>query len=307
MLWEVVMTKTILVTGGAGFIGTHTVKLLISKGYNVIIADRKPCTDDFRNTIYYQMDLADSCVEQVFRSHNIDFVIHLAAQPSVALSVSNPQTDCMDNYYTTVNICSFAKKYGVKKVVFSSTAAEYANPEYLPVDEIHPVKFLSPYAISKNACENFIKISGLDYIIFRYSNVFGPGQDAKGEAGVVAIFYDAMTNKLPIKIYGDGEQFRDFVYVKDVAGANVQAVESTVKNEIINVSTNTKMSINELFNKMKILTGYKQDAQYLPSRAGDIKESVLSNKKLKLLLNYEPKTTVEAGLKEMCSLMNIVQ
>lgn len=291
--------ETVLVTGGCGFIGTHTVKLLIQKGYNVIIIDRKPKIAHLENIVYYQFDLADSNIEKVFQRHNIDYIIHLAAQPSVALSFSNPQQDCMDNYFTTVNICFFAKKYGIKKIIFSSTAAEYAYPKYLPVDEIHPTEFLSPYAISKNACENFIKISGVDYIIFRYSNVFGPGQDSKGEAGVVAIFYDSMINNLPINIYGDGEQYRDFIFVKDIAKANVAAIETPVKNEIINVSTNTKTSINELFNKMKNLLGYNLKPNYLPQREGDIKKSVLSNNKLKKLLKIEPKISVEKGLNEM--------
>lgn len=294
---------TVLVTGGAGFIGTHTVNHLLQQNYNVIVIDRKTQPKYNNNVKYYQMDLVDLNIEEAFKTNNIDYVIHLAAQPSVAASISNPQQDCMDNYLSTVNVCAFSKKYNVKKVVFSSTAAVYANPKYLPVNESHTTKFLSPYAVSKNACENYIQISGLDYIIFRYSNVYGPGQDSKGEAGVVAIFYDAMINNSSINIFGDGEQIRDFIYVKDVAKANVQAIQSQIKNEIINVSTNSKTSVNELFNIMKDLLGYEKTPNYLPPREGDIKESILSNEKLKNLLNIEPKTSIEDGLKEMKKLL----
>ncbi len=295
---------TVLVTGGVGFIGSHTVNLLTEQGYNVIVIDKiEKYNNTTDNIIYYKKNLTDNSVEEVFQKHHIDYVIHLAAQPSVTTSISNPQQDCMDNYLSTINICCLAKKYNIKKLIFSSTAAVYASPEYLPVDEKHTTKFLSPYAVSKNACENYIKISGLDYIIFRYSNVYGPGQNSKGEAGVVAIFYDAMIKNSSINIFGDGEQIRDFVFVKDVAKANVEAIKSQVKNEIINVSTNSKTTINELFRIMKNLLVYQKAPNYLPQREGDIKESILSNEKLKKMLKFEPKISIKEGLKEMKELL----
>ena len=163
------MTKNVLITGGAGFIGGHTVKILTKEGFDSIIADKKP--NPGIDCKYYQLDVTTPETEKIFKENKIDYVIHLAALPSVAESIKRPHQDCMDNYYATVNICSLAQKYNVKKLVFSSTAAVYANPKYLPVDEEHPTDFLSPYAITKNASENFIRYSGLDYIIFRYANV----------------------------------------------------------------------------------------------------------------------------------------
>ena len=161
------MTKVVLVTGGAGFIGKHTVRELTKAGFRVIVADRKAEPKDIECR-YYQVDVAGEEFEKVFEENEIDYVIHLAALPSVAESIKTPIVDCRDNYQATVNVCTLAKKYGVKKVIFSSTAAVYANPQYLPVDEKHPTSYLSPYAITKNASENFIRYCGIDYIIFRY-------------------------------------------------------------------------------------------------------------------------------------------
>lgn len=288
----------VLVTGGAGFIGKYTVQELKKEGFEPIIVDRKEKPSDFPFK-YYSLDVTSCDFEKVFKENNIEYVIHLAALPSVALSIDTPLKDCMDNYYATVNVCSFAKKYNVKKLVFSSTAAVYANPKYLPVDEEHPTAFLSPYAITKNASENYIKFCGLDYIIFRYSNVYGYGQDCKGEAGVVAKFFDLMSQNKPIQIHGNGEQYRDFVNVKDVAKVNVLALEKDITNTTINVSTNTKTTIKELFEILKEGLNYSLEPEYTQARRGDIPKSVLNNKKLMELFDYVPKVDIKNSLKEM--------
>lgn len=292
------MVKTVLVTGAAGFIAKHTIEILNRNKFNVVGIDRKQQPSNFVGK-YYQMDVTNSMLENVFKENNIDFVIHLSALPSVGESIKNPQKDCMDNYFATVNVCTFAKKYGIKKIVFSSTAAVYANPQYLPVDEKHPTTFLSPYAITKNASENFIKYCGIDYIIFRYANVYGEGQDCQGEAGVIAKFFDLMQHNDSVYIHGTGEQYRDFVSVNDVANVNVLALQANVTNEIINVSTNTKTSINELFNVLQQELNYTKQPIYTESRAGDIEKSILSNKKLISLLNYAPSIKIDEGIKEM--------
>ncbi|MBQ8476407.1 NAD-dependent epimerase/dehydratase family protein [bacterium] len=291
------MDKNVLVTGGAGFIGKHTVKNLKELGFNPIIADRKD--EQLHDCKYYKIDVTTPETEQIFKDNKIDYVIHLAALPSVSESIKNPHQDCMDNYYATVNVCSLSKKYNVKKFIFSSTAAVYANPKYLPVDEDHPTDFLSPYAITKNASENFIQYSGLDYIIFRYANVYGPGQDSTGEAGVVAKFFDLMKQNKQIEIHGDGEQYRDFIYVDDVAKINVLALQRDITNTIINVSTNIKTSVNELFGILKAELNYELEPQHAPARAGDIPKSILNNKKLITLFGYVPSFSVEEGLKIM--------
>lgn len=295
--------KTVLVTGGAGFIGKHTVNNLIQEGFEPIIVDRKEKTEDIKCK-FYQMDVTSEKLETVFKENKIDYVIHLAALPSVAESIKKPLKDCMDNYYATVNVCTYSQKYNVKKIIFSSTAAVYANPKYLPVDEDHPTDYLSPYAITKNASENFIKFSGLDYIIFRYANVYGPGQDSQGEAGVVAKFFELMSNNKPIEIHGNGEQYRDFIYVEDDARVNVLALKNQITNTIINVSTNTRTSINELYQYLKTGLNYSLEAKHTESRLGDIPKSVLDNKKLVKLFNYIPEIGIKEGLTKMIKDMN---
>ena len=289
--------KQVLITGGAGFIGKHTVKNLTEQGFEPIVADRKENPD--MDCKYYQVDVTTPELENVFKENKIDYVIHLAALPSVSESIKNPHKDCMNNYFATVNVCELSKKYNIKKIIFSSTAAVYANPKYLPVDEEHPTDFLSPYAITKNASENFIQYSGLDYIIFRYANVYGPGQDSQGEAGVVAKFFDLMKENKPIEIHGSGEQYRDFVYVDDVAKVNVLAIQKDITNTIINVSTNIKTSVNELFEILKKELNYKLEPNHTSARIGDIPKSILSNKKLITLFGYYPKIGIEEGLAVM--------
>ena len=290
--------KTVLVTGGAGFIGKHTVKSLVDNGFDVIVADKKEQPSDL-NCKYYQVDVASDEFENIFKENLVDNIIHLAALPSVADSIAMPLVDCHDNYQATVNVCTTAKKYGVKKIVFSSTAAVYANPQYLPVDEKHPTSYLSPYAITKNASENFIKYCGIDYIIFRYANVYGVGQDAFGEAGVVAKFFDLMTQNKPVQIHGNGKQYRDFIYVSDVAKSNVLALQTDVSNEIINVSTNKKTSINDLFEVLKEELNYTIEPIYTESRAGDIEKSILNNGKLISMFDFTPSIDIRTGIKTM--------
>jgi UDP-glucose 4-epimerase len=293
--------KIVLVTGGAGFIGKHTVRLLNKEGFNVVVADRKSPKEGANDLIckYYQVDVATEDFETIFKENKIDYVIHLAALPSVADSIRMPLVDCHDNYQATVNVCTIAKKYEVKKIIFSSTAAVYANPQYLPVDEKHPTSYLSPYAITKNAAENYIKYCGIDYIIFRYANVYGVGQDCFGEAGVVAKFFDLMSQNKPIQIQGNGKQYRDFIYVEDVAIANVLSLKTDIQDEIINVSTNSRTSINDLFEIMKEELNYKLKPKYTAPREGDIEKSILNNGKLISMLHFAPSIDTRTGIREM--------
>jgi len=292
------MTKVVLITGGAGFIGKHTVRELAKVGFNVIVADRKDEPKDL-DCKYYKTDVASEDFKRVFEENEIEYVIHLSALPSVAESIKTPLVDCKDNYQATVNVCTLAKKYGVKKIVFSSTAAVYANPQYLPVDEKHPTSFLSPYAITKNASEQFIKYCGIDYIIFRYANVYGPGQDCFGEAGVVAKFFDLMSQGKPVQIHGNGKQYRDFIYVSDVAKANVLALTTDIQDEVINVSTNLRTSINDLFEVLKEELNYTLEPTYTIPREGDIEKSVLNNGKLISLFHFTPLISIKEGIRAM--------
>lgn len=288
----------VLVTGGAGFIGSHTVDKLIAANVTTVVIDRAEPKYKNEKAIYYRLDLNSPETEDVFKNHSFDCVIHLAAQASVAVSVADPVHDATDNVMASVRVIELCKKYNVKRIIVSSSAALYAIPQYLPVDEKHPISFLSPYAVSKHTMEEYVKLSGLSYIIFRYANVYGPRQDPHGEAGVVSIFTEKMIKNQPLEIHGDGEQTRDFVYVSDVAEMNCRAVNSPVSGVVLNVSTNTQTSVNDLFSAIQRNTDYTLSPNRSPSRPGDIKHSVLNNSSAAEALNFKPQTTLEDGLAE---------
>jgi UDP-glucose 4-epimerase len=237
----------------------------------------------------------------IFETHHFDYVFHLAAQISVPESVENPKKDAEINILGTLNILSLSVKYGIKKIIFSSSGgAIYGENAPIPTTEDYCPNPISPYAISKLACEHYIKFFSkefsLDYTILRYSNVYGPKQTPKGEAGVVAIFTENMLNNQEVTIYGTGEQIRDFVHVYDVIQANILSLDRA-KNEIINISTNETTSINELFKIMKEEINYKKTPIYQQKRPGDLEVSVLSNEKAKEILNWQPSFNLKKGVK----------
>lgn len=294
--------KNVLVTGGAGFIGSHVSDLLISKGYNVIVVDNLSSGADAnlnKQAKFYNLDINSPDLENIFKENKIDYVFHFAAQANVSFSTKFPTIDATENILGSINILNLCKQYGVKKFIPASTAAVYGIPTHLPLDEEHNTTCLSFYGISKLTMEKYTQLFGVDYIIFRFANVYGPRQSAHGEAGVVAIFADKMQNNENITIHGDGEQTRDFVYVEDIAKVCLKAIESEVKNEIINVSTNTAISINTLFEIMSQNYNYKKTPIHSEERFGDIKHSILDNKKCQKLLGLIPQTAVEKGLKTL--------
>lgn len=294
--------KNVLITGGAGFIGSHVSDLLIEKGYNVVVVDNLSSGCDCnlnKKAKFYNLDINSPELENVFKENKIDYIFHFAAQANVSFSTKFPTIDATENILGSINILTFAKKYGVKKFIPASTAAVYGVPKHLPVDEEHETTCLSFYGISKLTMEKYTELFGVDYIIFRFANVYGPRQSAHGEAGVVAIFADKMKKNEDIIIHGDGEQTRDFVYVTDIADACLAAIESDAKNEIINVSTNKAISINQLYKLMAEKYNYKKISIHGEERFGDIKHSILDNKKCIQLLKTEPKTSIEDGLKAL--------
>lgn len=290
----------VLVTGGAGFIGSHIVDLLIDNGFEVVTLDnlltgRKKNINPQAKS--YNLSLNDN-LDIIFKENNIEYISHHAAQASVSFSTKNPLEDAQNNIIGTINLLQTAKKYGVKKIIAASTAAVYGTPEYLPVDEKHTTKVLSNYGLSKITMEEYIKLSGIDYIIFRYANVYGPRQDAYGEAGVVAIFIERLKSNQNIEIHGDGNQTRDFLFVKDVAQANLLAIQSDLKNAILNISTCSQTSINKLYSTISTLLKSDITPQHTIPREGDIKDSILDNKKAKQLLNWESNTNLEEGISQ---------
>lgn len=294
--------KNVLVTGGAGFIGSHVVDLLIEKGYGVCIVDNLSSGNNSninKAAKFYNMDINSSDLEKVFQENKIDYVFHFAAQANVSFSTKYPTIDATENILGSINILDLCRKYRIKKFIPASTAAVYGVPKHLPVDEAHNTTCLSFYGISKLTMEKYTELFGVDYIIFRFANVYGPRQSAHGEAGVVAIFADKMKNNEVITINGDGEQTRDFVYVADIASICLKAIETNIKNEIINVSTNKAISINKLFELMSKNYEYAKTPVYGEERFGDIKHSILDNQKCKNLLGVLPKISIEEGLSNL--------
>ena len=294
----------VIVTGGAGFIGSHTVDLLINKGYDVVIIDNLS-TGKKENinseAKFYDTDIRnEKKLDEIFKKEKPEFVIHLAAQTSVRKSLDQPTYDQDINIRGSINILEMCKKYKVKKIVYSSSAAIYGEPIKLPIDENHSIRPTSPYGVSKYAAELFISsyshLYDFDYVILRYSNVYGPRQDPEGEAGVVTIFLNNIKNNKPVIIYGDGKQTRDFIFVKDVARANVLVLNKTIKNKIFNISSNTQTSIINLANLMGTIFNKNVDIKFDKPIKGEIKNSCLDNSLAKLELDFNNKFNLEQGI-----------
>ncbi|SNX52904.1 SDR family oxidoreductase [Thermoanaerobacterium sp. RBIITD] len=294
----------ILVTGGAGFIGSNIVDFLIDNGYDVVVVDNMSTgkkENINKRARFYNVDITDSNLYKVFENEKIDVVIHHAAQIDIQKSIKDPVFDAKVNILGTINLLECCRKYGVKKIIYASSAAVYGNPEYLGVDEKHRVYPISYYGISKHTPEHYFEVYnelyGLKYTVLRYANVYGIRQDPKGEGGVISIFIDKMLKGERPVIFGDGEQTRDFIFVKDVAKANLLALKKG-DNEIINISTNKAITINELVDIMNEIMGTYLKPIYTNSRKGDIVHSYLDNKKALEVLGWEPEYQLEQGLKE---------
>ena len=299
--------KKVLVTGGAGFIGSHVVDRFLESDYEVAAADNLVTGNieniNGKNIKFFNIDIRDrEKLEELFSIEKPDYVIHLAAQVSVSSSVEDTVYDAEENIMSLINILELCKKYNTEKIVFSSTAAVYGIPEEVPSKESNKTAPLSPYGLSKLTGEEYIKmysgLFGVNYVILRYANVYGPRQSAHGEAGVVSIFNDKIKANGDIFIEGDGLQTRDFVFVKDVSKANFICATENIKNETFNVSTNTDISILELFNTMKKYSEYTKDAVHKEARKGDIRNSRLDNTKLLDSTSWKPEYTLDQGLKE---------
>ena len=292
----------ILITGGAGFIGSHIADILIQNNYKVIIADNLSTgkKDNINNkAIFYNIDIKNyNDLENIFNNNKIEYIIHLAAQVSVPNSKRNPINDANENIIATLNIIELSKKYNIKKIIASSSAAVYGIPKKLPIDELHTTIPISYYGLSKLTMEKYLILSNLNYIICRFSNVYGPRQTPHGEAGVVSIFMDNAINNKDLNIFGDGKQTRDFIYVEDIAKIFLFFIEKNISNEILNISTNNSININELANTIISISKSNIKINYLEKRDGDIDDSILDNKKLLNLININF-TTIDEGLKKL--------
>ncbi len=295
----------ILVTGGAGFIGSHVADAYIDAGHNAIIVDDLS-TGSLENVHpkakFVQLDIQSGELRALFERNKIDVVNHHAAQMDVRRSVEDPMFDASVNVLGSVNLLENCRKFGVKKFIFASTGgALYGEQEYFPADEQHPLRPLSPYGITKLATENYLYyhnvVFGLQYISLRYANVYGPRQNPHGEAGVVAIFTSKMlTGQQPI-INGDGKQTRDYVYVSDIVRANLAAL-NVHGSHSINIGTGIETDVNLLFNTLRTLTGAECPEQHGSPKAGEQLRSVLDHSKAIKTLGWRPGFSLQEGLNQ---------
>ena len=297
--------KTALVTGGAGFIGSHLVDRLLSLGHAVIVVDNLS-TGKLSNlnpsATFHHLDLTHPSVDEVFQREQPDLVFHLAAQVSVSQSTKDPIHDNEVNVFGTLRLLEAARRSGVEKIIYSSTGgALYGEPETIPCAEQHPILPISPYGVSKYVAELYLdlyhRLYQINYTTLRYGNVYGPRQEAHGEAGVVAIFAQAMLEGRQPQIFGDGSQQRDFVYVGDVVGANINAIGHG-DGQAFNIGTGEKTSINQIFESLQSLTGYRWTAEHGPARQGDVYQISLDSSKAISELGWTPQVSLENGLRQ---------
>jgi len=294
-----------LVTGGAGFIGSHLVDKLIKEGHKVVVIDnlstgRKENLNP--KAKFYKIDICSYRISQIFKKEKPEVVFHYAAQIDVRKSVKDPVEDAKINILGTLNILENCKKYNIRKVIFASTGgAIYGDADIVPTPETYPELPLSPYGIAKLTIEKhlsyYYKVFGLPYVSLRLANVYGPRQNSKGEAGVVAIFCDKMLSKKQPIINGDGKQTRDFVFVDDVVEANISALKKD-KVGIFNIGTARETDVNTLFKKLRELTDSKCAKIHGPTLPGEQKRSCLDYSEAKRELGWQPKYSLDKGLKK---------
>ncbi len=295
----------ILVTGGAGFIGSHLADAFLANGHEVAIMDNL-VTGQRENinpaATFYEMDIRDDAVREVFASEKFDVVCHQAAQMDVRKSVADPRYDAEVNILGTLNLLQASVATGVQKFMFASTGgAIYGEQVEFPASEEHPTWPVSPYGISKLSCEKYIyyysQENGLKFALMRYANVYGPRQNPHGEAGVVAIFTKKLLSGEQPIINGDGKQTRDYVYVGDVVSANLRALEYP-ESDYFNVGTGQETDVNTIFQLINEAVGAYSQEVHGPAKPGEQRRSVLSFEKARRKLGWEPEVPIEKGIEQ---------
>ena len=295
----------VLVTGGAGFIGSHVVDAYVTAGHDVIVVD------DFstgkqknRNprARFIQADIQDPAVRRLIVKEQVEVLNHHAAQMDVRRSVADPLFDARINLLGLLNILEGAREAGVKKVIFASSGGTvYREQEAFPASEEHPTRPISPYGVSKRAGEHYLYFYsveyGIPYIALRYANVYGPRQDPHGEAGVVAIFTLRLLSGAQPIINGDGKQTRDYVFVRDVVQANLAALQVAYTGPL-NIGTGIEIDVNQLFAQLRALTNPSVPEVHGPAKPGEQRRSVLSWQRAAEVLGWQPKTSLVDGLRQ---------
>ena len=294
----------ILVTGGAGFIGSHVADGFIRQDHEVAVMDNLNIgriQNINPKATFYLMDIRAKEVEKVFQQEQFDVVCHHAAQMNIRVSVDDPAFDADVNILGTLNILQNCVRFGVKKCIFASTGgAVYGEQQVFPCDETHPNHPISPYGVGKLTVEKYLyyfrEIYGLRYVILRYANIYGPRQNALGEAGVVAIFCHKLIHGEQPIINGDGKQTRDYVYVGDTAVANLKSLMYE-KDDTFNIGTGIETDVNTLFDHIVRITDSKAKPKHGPAKSGEQRRSVISHAKAEKLLGWKPEVELIEGLK----------
>ncbi len=293
----------ILVTGGAGFIGSQIAQAYIEKGHQVVVLDNlssgnRAFVPD--NAKFYEMDILDPEIEELMQKEKFDAVNHHAAQISVTGSVRDPLNDAKTNILGTLHLLKKAVESGVAKFIFASTGgAIYGDQERFPADETHSCTPYSPYGIAKYSAEHYVRFfiqnHNLSGTVLRYSNVYGPRQDPDGEAGVVAIFCKRVLEGKALIVYGDGEQTRDFISVRDIVSANEMALSPKCQG-IFNIGRGEETTVNSLAKQLSSLSGATAGIEYAEARPGEQQRSCIDPKKFSAAFGWRAQITLEKGL-----------
>jgi UDP-glucose 4-epimerase len=295
----------VLVTGGAGFIGSHVAEGFLADGHEVAVLDN--LSTGFRRNVpaaaqFYHGDIREAeFLRRVFEEFRPEVVDHHAAQMDVRKSLVDPVFDAETNILGSLKLILESVRTGVKRIIYISTGgAVYGEPKRLPVDEQHPVNPECAYGITKHTVEHYLELyrilNGLNYVVLRYPNVFGPRQNPHGEAGVNAIFIGLMLEGKTPTIFGNGEQLRDYVYVSDVVEANRRALVKG-DGEILNIGSGIGTSVNEIYRRLRDILGFPHPAQYAAARTGEIQKVYLDARKAAKLLGWTPKVSFDDGLR----------
>ncbi len=293
----------ILITGGAGFIGSSIADAYKALGHEIVIVDNLT-TGRMENVpegaAFYRMDIRDDGFADVVREHGIDIINHHAAQIDVRRSVEDPRYDLSVNVLGSLNVIEAGLRHNVRRIVFASSGgAGYGEQEYFPADEKHPIAPCSPYGITKVTVERYLHyyhlVRKLNYTVFRYTNVYGPRQNPHGEAGVVAIFADKLLHHQQPVINGDGLQTRDYVYVDDVVRANLLALDMD-GTDTFNVCTNVETTVNTIFRVLNERLGSHANEEHGEAKPGEQQRSVCSFGKFNSHYGWEPRTQIQSGL-----------
>ena len=295
----------ILITGGAGFIGSHVADALIACGHTIVIIDNFSIGKKENinaSARVYSCDITNVEAGDIIQKEKPDAIIHLAAQIDVRKSVADPVADANINILGSINIIENARIAQVKKIIFASTGgAIYGDTQNIPTQEDEPRNPISPYGVAKLAIEHYLyyysKVFEMKYVILRFANVYGPRQNSRGEAGVVAIFCDKILSGQTPVIFGDGKNTRDFVFVEDVAQANVAALASDATG-YYNVGTSVETDVNKLSEYIASAFGYRGEYTYEEAKSGEQRRSCLDFSKIKKNLGWEPKTSLKEGIEK---------